>query len=297
MLVQFYQRYYFGDNEILQSYFKEENMSEKIVRDLTKKMSLLCNAEEENEFISAAGSLLHYIDRNEFLTELFSPNFTSSLDLFTVISPVRGGWTQVSLPIDDEDKCSFILKFLREVVQNKYGLTSLLVSIYAQTYIKDNYVEFSAHVLSPCMDLLLDKVTDYLEEQFSPKVSSAGNTPLQITFTGNVNRSNIAVGNNNQQSVSSGFDATQFRKDFISALIQNDFDICDIAKISGDIEEFAEELEPSKQDPSKLKKLLLSMQSGFSEIARDTIKTVAIEQAKTFLTNPGAIVSLISSIL
>ena len=98
-------------------------MSEKIVRDLTKKMSLLCNAEEENEFISAAGSLLHYIDCNEFLTELFSPNFTSSLDLSTVISPVRGGWTQVSLPIDDEDKCSFILKFLREVIQDKHGLT------------------------------------------------------------------------------------------------------------------------------------------------------------------------------
>lgn len=271
---------------------------EKIIYDLRKKIDALRHATDENEFISAARSLLYYINHNRLLSELFSSNFDLNFDLSKAVIPREYGFLKFNLSADDEGKCSFILNFLNMLTQenSNIGLSSLLINIYADTHITTNYTKFSYHVVTPCTDCLLDKVTNYLEVKELVQKSAGGTTPINVTINGNINGSNIALGDYNHQLVSSGFDTNQFRKDFETALIQHGIEIDDLAKISRKIKAFSEELEPSRQDVSRLRQLLSSMKAGLSEVAQSSFKAVAIDQVKAALSNPGAVISLISSV-
>lgn len=271
---------------------------DKIICALRKKIDTLCLADDENEFISAARSLLYYINHNELLSGLFSSNFNLNYDLSKTVVEGKYGCLKFNLPIDDDGKRSFILKFLDVITQenSNIGLSSFLVSVYADTHISNNYMKFSHYVVTPCTNLLLEKVMDYLGKNTSVQKSPEGTIPINVTINGNINGSNIALGNYNHQSVSSEFDTNQFRKDFETALIQHGIEIDNLAKISQEIKAFSEELEPSRQDASRLRQLLSSMKAGLSEVAQSSFKAVAIDQVKAALSNPVAVISLISSV-
>ncbi len=264
--------------------------SEKILRDLARKIDVLCNANSRS-FLPAAGSLLYYINHNDILSKVLSSNITSSVNISDIICTTYGAWLQVSLPPNDDDKISFILKFLKiNIEKNGAGLTSTLFSIYNKSYIDDNYIKFSEEVVAPCTEVLFDKVQDYLDENF-PSQDNISNQSSPVNVT--VNGGNVALGNHNIQIVSSNFDVEQFKKDFVSSLIQHDFDIGELAKVSGNIMDFSREMNPSNQDPSKLKKILSSIKSSVSDISQSALKSVATEMLKKYLTNPAIIPSVL----
>ncbi|PHD43191.1 hypothetical protein COF67_27320 [Bacillus toyonensis] len=243
------------------------------IRDFDLHTQTLLNGELQT-YQSRVNQFIQYIQRNHIIYSIVQPLMEKKLDFNEIMPRNLSGWIDLKLPSTFDDQLAFVLQIMRKSSENEFAMESFAAEIFVEKSYNNNIRRFNTQVVSPCLQQLLYKLNDLIEDEVEGKeiVSPAA---LQIFNYGTITAregGNVAIG----QQITQTSNYTNIVEGVLKeakeqGLITSENE----QEVQGILEEVQNELENQQPEKGKLKTLCDKLydvgKAGLVKITTDVI--------------------------
>lgn len=173
---------------------------------------------------------------------------------FEEIQKDQGGWINLKLPEDENLQIGYVLQILKTSYEGEFKIDMYAHRIFRNKNLNYNISEWNSQILVPCLQILLDKLNDIIEDEVEGNevVSSSS---LKIINYGSISaeQGNVAIGNNINQDINIENISNQIIE---RALAEEVIEEDKVDKVQEASNELGEELKKEKPSKSKLQSII-----------------------------------------
>ena len=170
------------------------------IRNFKRKVDNLVNA-GHHIYQTRVNELVNLINDDEVIRSIVGPYLEIDIN-FDEIENERAGWFNLKLPEDETLQIAYVLQILNKSKEGEFQIDMYAHNIFRHQNLNHNISEWNNQILIPCLHILIDKLSDLIEDQVEGKevVSSSS---LKIVNYGNITakQGNVGIGNNIEQSI------------------------------------------------------------------------------------------------
>ncbi|MEB3057509.1 hypothetical protein [Bacillus pseudomycoides] len=214
--------------------------------------------------------LINLVKTDEVLKEIIGPYLYMKVN-FGKIENESGGWFYIEMPDDKDLQIAYVFQIMERAAKGEFSMDNYAFYIFKDKRINNNISNWNHQILSPCLQILEDKLRDLIEEEVENK---NGVEAQALNIINNYGNGNFAIGSGNTQNLTI---TTQGVSDEIikKALEQGTITQEQVQDVQIVTEEIVEELGQDSPDEEKLQsfaeKLFNIGKAGLLKIANSSI--------------------------
>lgn len=223
---------------------------------------------------SRVNQFVQFIEQNHIIHAIVQPFIEKPLDFEKIIPRGVSGWIDLQLPKTFDDQLAFVIQIMKKSSNGGLPMESFAAEIFAQNSYNENIRRFNTQVVSPCLQQLLYKLDDLIEDEVEGK-ENVSPAALQIINYGTITAregGNVAIG---QQITQTSNYTNKVEGVLKEAKEQGIISTENEQEVQGILEEVQNELENQQPEKGKLKTLCGKLydvgKNGLVRITTDVI--------------------------
>ncbi|CQR72140.1 hypothetical protein SOV_09830 [Sporomusa ovata DSM 2662] len=173
---------------------------ERAIRDFKQIMDSMLMADRQS-YVTRVKELVTLIETNHILKSFMQPY----LDIPIEVKEIIPEWGKFYLPSESDKQIAFVLKLFYEVNQGKCNLDIRLYEAFGNKTLNQNYYSFNNNVIRNFHSKILQKLYDFLEDQFQSKDEPINQAKV-INYTDNRTTNHYEITGNTQSNIAAGGD-------------------------------------------------------------------------------------------
>lgn len=260
----------------------------RAIRDFEKHINFL-QTDEFKIYPTRVRELMEFISQNNVLNFIVGPYLSMDVDFKSIENVSHGSsWFHLQLPSDQDLQIAYVLQIMKRSSDGEFLIQDYAVNIFVKTKIKENIRLWNEQILFPCLENLVDKLHDLIEDEVEGKEKVEASS-LQIINYGSItaDHGNVAIGKNIDQSLASKkLSNVLIEKALEQGLIDHD-QVEEVEAAADEIQNELEEKNTSKNNLQNLAKRMYDIGSkGLLSLTTNVITDPRWGQAVTgFLLN------------
>ena len=228
----------------------------RAIRDFEKNIESLHTAGFK-VYPTRVKELIELISQNKVINSIIGPYLIVDVDFKSIENAPGGDWFDLQLPTDKDLQIAYAIQIMKRSSEGEFSIETYALNIFIERKLNENIRLWNEQILFPCLDILVDKLNDMVEDEVEGKerVEAAS---LQIINYGSItaDHGNVAIGKEITQSISVHELSNIFIK---KALEQRLIDQTKVEDVKATTDEIQSELQESNPSQDKLEKLAESI--------------------------------------
>jgi hypothetical protein len=217
----------------------------RAIRDFQSTIHSL-QAAGHNVYSTRVKELITLITQNRVVNSIVGPYLVMDID-FNSIENEGGGWFELQLPAEQDLQIAYALQVMKRASEGEYDIETYAFNIFRQRRLNDNISNWNRQILFPCLDNLVYKLNDLIEDEVDGKDQIEAGS-LQIINYGSISaeQGNIAVGKDITQTLNVGELVDELIEKAIEQGIINQSQVGEVKATADEIQNELEKNTPSK---------------------------------------------------
>jgi hypothetical protein len=239
------------------------------IRKFQRKVTNLSNAGHQ-VYQTRINELVNLINGNEIINYIVGSYFEIEVD-FDEIENNRGGWINLNLPEEEDLQIAYVFQILKKSKEGEFRIADYAHHIFRNKNLNYNINEWNTQILIPCLQTVLDKLNDLIEDEVEGK-DVVSSSQLSIINYGDISaeQGNIALGKEITQKVEIDNISDIIVERAVEKNVISEEEREKVRKVSKTVEE-----ELKKDFPSKSK--LKSFAENFFDIGKKALLGITLD--------------------
>jgi len=219
------------------------------IRDFEKSIELLQSAGFK-VYPTRVRELMELISQNKVLNFIIGPYLSMKVNFEDIENAPGGDWFDLQLPVDKDIQIAYALQIMKRSSEGEFTIEEYAFQIFIKKKLNDNIRLWNEQILFPCLDVLVDKLNDLVEDEVEGKdhVEAAS---LQVVNYGSIsaNHGNVALGKDISQTIEVG----ELSQELIKKALEKGFiDQSQTEEVKATTDKILSELQEVNPSQSKL---------------------------------------------
>lgn len=223
----------------------------RAIRDFEKTIHSLQYAGHK-VYSTRVKELIGLIKQNKVINSIVGPYLFMDID-FESIENSSGGWFELQLPEEKDLQIAYVLQVMKRASEGEFTIETYALNIFVAKKLNENIRLWNEQILFPCLDNLMDKLNDLIEDEVEGKDHIESGS-LQVINYGSISadHGNVALGENITQILKVGELSDELVKKAIEQGVIDQSQVNEVKETTNEIQDELEKTNPSENNLQSL---------------------------------------------